>query len=87
MRAHTKNLIVDILGFVFAICLVVTGFVMEFVLPHGPQNRGKNLLGFTRHDWGEVHFIFGIAFVVFMLLHLYLHWNWIKASLLRRDSK
>jgi hypothetical protein len=34
----------------------------------------------TRHEWGDVHFWIAIALVGMVLLHLALHWGWIKAS-------
>ena len=31
-----------------------------------------------RHDWGDLHFVLSVLFVVLMLLHIILHWTWIK---------
>jgi hypothetical protein len=52
---------------------------------HGQGFRGgrgpvevKELLGLGRHDWGDVHSILALLFLVLMLVHLYLHWTWIK---------
>ena len=38
----------------------------------------KELLGLGRHDWGGVHFVLALLFLVLMLVHLSLHWTWIK---------
>ena len=38
------------------------------------------LLGYTRHDWGDVHFWIAAAIVAGVLLHLLLHWGWIKST-------
>jgi hypothetical protein len=37
----------------------------------------KELLGLGRHDWGSVHFILALLFLLLILAHLYLHWTWI----------
>jgi hypothetical protein len=39
----------------------------------------KQLLGLGRHDWGDVHFILALVFVVLILVHIILHWTWIKS--------
>ena len=38
----------------------------------------KQLLGLGRHDWGDVHFILAVLFVLLILVHIVLHWGWIK---------
>lgn len=44
--------------------------------PGGDQVR--QLLGLGRHDWGDIHFILASLFVLLILVHLVLHWAWIK---------
>ena len=45
----------------------------------GPSaGQVKQLLGLGRHDWGDVHFILALLFVLVMLVHIILHWSWIK---------
>jgi len=31
-----------------------------------------------RHDWGDVHFYLAVAFALLMIVHIVLHWGWIK---------
>jgi hypothetical protein len=31
-----------------------------------------------RHDWGDVHFYLAVAFIILMIIHIILHWTWIK---------
>jgi hypothetical protein len=38
----------------------------------------KHLFGLGRHDWGDVHFVLALLFVFLILVHLILHWTWIK---------
>jgi len=32
----------------------------------------------TRHEWGSIHFYLAVVFVVLMVIHIILHWTWIK---------
>jgi len=38
----------------------------------------RQLLGLGRHDWGAIHFYLACAFLAVILVHLVLHWAWIK---------
>ncbi len=45
----------------------------------GPDaDQVKQLLGLGRHDWGDVHFVLALVFVLLILVHIILHWTWIK---------
>lgn len=90
MKRTTLNFIVDLLGFISLLGLICTGIIIKFILPPGTGGRGrelrggrgaeeiKSLLSMTRHEWGDIHFIISIVFIVLMLIHLVLHWTWIK---------
>jgi hypothetical protein len=93
MKRTTLNFIVDTASFLDVLLLTATGAILKWVLPpgsgggHGPGGgfrggRGaveaKQLLGLGRHDWGDVHFVLAILFLFLMLIHLALHWTWIK---------
>jgi hypothetical protein len=91
MRQITVNFLVDTVAFLDLILLTATGIILKWVLPpgsggggghgfrggRGPENI-KQLLGLGRHDWGDVHFVLSVLFFFLMLIHLILHWNWIK---------
>ncbi|MCA9398174.1 MAG: DUF4405 domain-containing protein, partial [Candidatus Omnitrophica bacterium] len=36
-------------------------------------------MGLTRHEWGDIHFYISIVFLILLLIHIILHWGWIKA--------
>lgn len=91
MRRTTLNFIVDLIGFVDLLLLAATGAIMKWALPpgsgggHGYGFRGgrdpgevKELLGLGRHDWGDIHFVLALLFLVVIVVHLILHWTWIK---------
>jgi hypothetical protein len=90
LRRITVNFIVDLAGFIDLLGLIFTGFVIKYVLPPGSGGRGQELHGgqgtghikalwsMTRHEWGDIHFYLSVVFIALMLIHLALHWSWIK---------
>jgi hypothetical protein len=86
-----RNFLVDLIAFVDLLLLTATGAILMWVLPPGSggghghghgagraASEAKTLLGLGRHDWGEIHFVLALLFLALMLLHLCLHWTWIK---------
>ena len=91
MSRNTLNFILDLVSFLNLSGLVFTGFIMKYILPpgtggvgrilHGGTGRGvlyKELWSMTRHEWGSIHFYLAVMFVVLMIIHIILHWTWIK---------
>ena len=73
--------------------LLTTGWVIHYTLPAGTGGRGRGvawtLWGWTRHNWGDLHFWLAIGVVGLLLVHVVLHWGWVCAttqSLLRARS-
>lgn len=60
--------------------LAVSGFVRWFILPGsgrgGPRSQEAVFI-FTRHTWTDIHQWLAVAFVVLVVLHIYLHWSWV----------
>lgn len=83
MKRPTLNLLIDLLaGFAF-LGLIVTGYILRFPLP--PRSGRTHLLwGLDRHDWGAVHSWISLFFLVVLLVHVSLHWQWIVATLGKR---
>jgi hypothetical protein len=94
MRRTTLNFAVDFISFLDLLLLGTTGAIMKWVLPpgsgggHGYGFRGgrgpveaKTLLRLGRHDWGDIHFILALVFLSLMLIHIVLHWTWIKTCI------
>jgi hypothetical protein len=90
MKRVTLNFIVDSVSFLTLLGLTVTGFIIKSVLPPGSGGHGRELHGgrgigeikslwsMTRHEWGDIHFYLAALFIVLMIVHLVLHWTWIK---------
>ena len=90
MRRASLNCVVDLISFINLLCLAFTGYIMKYILPPGSGGLGhgfrggrqpgqiKELWSMTRHEWGDFHFLLALLFVVLMVTHIILHWNWIK---------
>ncbi|MHC4570939.1 MAG: DUF4405 domain-containing protein [Planctomycetota bacterium] len=84
------NFIVDLVAFLNLLGLVFTGLIMKYILPPGTGGRGRQLHGgmggeqikelwsMTRHEWGDIHFYLALFFVILMVVHIILHWTWLK---------
>jgi len=91
IKRTTLNFVLDSISFVNLLLLATTGAIMKWVLPPGsgggygrgfrggrPPTEVKDLFGLARHDWGTIHFALAVLFVLLILVHLVLHWSWIK---------
>jgi hypothetical protein len=72
----TVNFIVNLASFLVLFILSVSGIIISLPHEHGPGE--KKILGLGRGQLGDVHLWLGMAFVVLMLVHLVLHWDWVK---------
>jgi len=90
MKRATLNFIVDLISFCNLLGLAFTGSIMKWILPPGSAGHGygfrggrgageiKYLWSMTRHEWGAIHFYLAFLFVTLMVVHIVLHWTWIK---------
>ena len=59
--------------------LTGTGLLLSFRLVPGSRGgRGLELLGWGRHDWGDVHLWIACAVIGLTVIHLVLNWAWMK---------
>ncbi len=91
MKRNSLNFIVAVAAFLNLLCLAFVGFIMKFILPPGTGGLGrqlhsgrgrepiKELWSMTRHEWGGIHFYLAVLFVILMVVHIILHWGWIKS--------
>jgi len=90
MKRNSLNFVIDLVAFLNLLGLVFTGFIMEYILPPGTGGCGRafrggrgpdgirDLWSMTRHQWGDIHYYLAILFVILMLVHIILHFGWIK---------
>ena len=80
MGSAKRNFAVDLLMGAAFLAAAATGLVIFFFLPSGaPQSGFAQFLGVIKRDWTFVHEWAGLAVIVFVLLHLALHWRWLLA--------
>ncbi len=90
MKRIALNFVVDFIAFLNLLALALTGLIMKYILPTGTSGLGralhdgrgradiKTLLSMDRHQWGSIHFYLAFLFIILMVLHIILHWSWIK---------
>jgi hypothetical protein len=90
MKRSSLNFVIDAAAFAGFLLLATTGMLLAYRLPpgsgeregfgggRGESQRSIDLLwGYTRHEWGDVHYWMAIALMAVLALHLFLHWSWI----------
>jgi Domain of unknown function (DUF4405) len=54
-----------------------TGMLIAYRLPPGSRGgHGLSSLGWSRHEWGDIHFWISFAFLALIFIHMALHWRW-----------
>jgi len=85
MKKVRVDAIVDMSAFVLLLCSLVSGFITWIVLPSGGggpragQAAAHELfLGWERGAWRDFHAYVCLAFAGLIVVHLLLHWTWIR---------
>ena len=99
MNRTYLNFLIDALAFVAFLFLLSTGMVLLYQLPpgsggrqgfgtgHGASERSVQLLwGWTRHEWGDIHYWTALVLMAVLVLHLFLHWKWIAGVVRGKPS-
>lgn len=86
MKKEKINFAIDAAAFAAFVLLASTGVLMSYVLPPG-SGHFSTLWGMDRHEWGKLHFWVAIALMVFLGLHLLLHWRWIVCMIKGRPRE
>ena len=79
----TINRLLNLALWLTGLATLATGLILEFRLPPGSRGgRGLSLLGWGRHDWGDLHTWLAYAALALVAGHLAMHarWLWIVAS-------
>ena len=86
MTKAVKYWILAIIMAILGLVEAITGFVLWFGFPSRGGIGGHGLGGglreltfweLSRHTWIEIHDWVAVALVVFIAIHLVLHWKWI----------
>ena len=79
MRKPIINYIVDLILFGLMGGMVFIGILLGWTIPAGPGQE-KYFWSLHRHQWGEIHLWISLLFLGFLVVHLVLHWKWIRGS-------
>jgi len=77
-----KRWMVNVISFVLFSLLAVTG-LLNWLLPRGYRGGGGFLQG-LHHAVREIHQLTAVLFVIVVLVHLALHWTYIRSNLQRQ---
>lgn len=72
--------VVNVVSFILFAVLITTGLVNWLVLPKGYAARGSFLIT-LRHFFVEVHEWAALGFIITIVIHIFLHWSYIKTNL------
>ena len=75
-----KLWLVNVVSFVLFSVLTVTGLVNWLLLPRGYKAAGGFLIS-LRHFLRTIHEWTAVLFILAVLVHLVLHWTYIKSNL------
>ena len=84
-----KNNINRSLNFLLYLCFCLmagTGLMLVYRLPPRSRGGGGSVLGLTRHEWGDIHYWVSYAFAAAILLHLWMHRQWLHKVAVRRQN-
>jgi hypothetical protein len=90
MKPTHLNALIDAIAFIAFLFLLTTGLLLEYQLPpgsgglhdrgagQGASDRSVQLVwGWTRHEWGQIHYWLALTITAVLAFHLLLHWKWI----------
>lgn len=82
MNRDKLNFLVDFLAFISFLAVAKTGLIIFFFLPGGVRQGGyQEFFGITKASYTAIHDLSGIIFVILVIVHLILHWQWIVGNL------
>jgi hypothetical protein len=86
MNRTALNLLVDLISFIAFLASTASGLVLLWALPAagggfrggGATLAGELFLGISRPEWLALHRIASLILAALILLHIALHWRWIR---------
>ncbi|MCK4781405.1 DUF4405 domain-containing protein [Candidatus Parcubacteria bacterium] len=79
------NLIINIISFFVFLFSAFSGLILWKIFPSGSGFRGGRgitedniFLGLFRREWSDIHIYTSLIFAALVIIHLILHWSWIK---------
>jgi uncharacterized BrkB/YihY/UPF0761 family membrane protein len=77
MKKAEINYIIDVFLTIALVVVGITGVFLFSFFESGIRRGGhQTFLGITKHTWAFYHEYFGLVMTGLMILHFFLHWNW-----------
>ncbi len=84
LKRSRLNMIIDLIMFPLLTAMAGIGFLIKYVLVPGFERNARYgadvelyFWGMDRHQWGTIHLVISIAFLVLLILHIVFHWKMI----------
>ena len=77
---------VNVLSFILFAILTVTGLINWLFIPGGYRGEGGFLMS-LRHFFMGIHEWTALLFIIVVVIHLILHWPYIRSNLNKRSLK
>lgn len=84
LKRSRLNMIIDLMMFPLLTAMAGIGFLIKYVLVPGFERNARYgsdvelyFWGMDRHQWGTIHLVISIAFLVLLILHIVFHWKMI----------
>jgi hypothetical protein len=78
MRRGTANAVVDTFLLIVFVPSLISALVLFIVLPSGGGRDGGTFLSVQRSTWATVHDYAGLLFIALLVLHLVLHYRYLR---------
>lgn len=70
--------ILNLLLYLSFCVMIGSGLLLAYrLLPGSRGGQGLTLLGWGRHDWGDLHTWVSYVFIALTILHLVINWKWL----------
>ena len=76
MLKQKINYWIDLILIILFLISAISGFII-WIFPHGPHSSMIKFLGILKYQWKILHAWISLLFIIFVLIHLILHWKWL----------
>lgn len=80
MKKSEVLFILAVLLFLLSLIEAISGFLLWLVIPRGGGKQGIDQVfwSLSRDTWIDIHDWAAVALVLIIIIHIILHWNWVK---------
>ncbi len=89
MNKKVNSLIINLGLLISGLVTIFSGLLIQVKYHIGNHGNAelRNFLGLSYKSWTDIHKVSIVIFTMTMIFHIYLHWKWYKAVILKRLIK